>query len=49
MAVADRIMREDTEVLRVLAGHESESETQMKVARDIMVRRRRALSKLSNR
>ena len=47
MAVADRIVREDGEVLRALTGREWESESQLKIARDVMVRRRPALQKLA--
>jgi hypothetical protein len=47
MAVAEEIMREDHDVLRALAGRESGAETQMSVAREVMVRRRRALRDLA--
>jgi hypothetical protein len=45
MVKAEEIMREDKAILEALAGREIE--TQMKVARDVMVRRRRALGELA--
>jgi hypothetical protein len=45
MAQAEEVMREDKAVLNALAGRETE--TQMKVAREVMARRRRGLGKLA--
>jgi len=47
MAKAEEIMREDEAVLRTLAGRETDPETPMGVAREVMVRRRRALRELA--
>jgi hypothetical protein len=44
MANAEEIMREDKAILKALAGRETE--TQMRVAREVMARRKRALGKL---
>jgi hypothetical protein len=48
MAVAYEIMRQDGDVLRALAAIDSGAEAQMKVVREVMVRRRRALGDLAD-
>jgi hypothetical protein len=47
MVKAEEIMHDDRAVLEALAGREIDIETQMRAAREVMVRRRRALGELA--